>query len=83
MPAFTRWIDPELGPVFPILFVTVACGAISGFHSVVCGGTTSKQLNSEADAKAIGYGAMLVESLVSVLALIVIMHLARAITSPS
>ncbi len=77
LPAFVAWIDPELGPLFPILFVTVACGAISGFHSVVSGGTTAKQLNREADARPIGYGAMLVESLVSVLAIIVAMSLVR------
>ncbi len=69
-PAFTHFIDPELGPIFPILFVTIACGAISGFHSIVASGTTAKQLDNEADAKAIGYGGMLVESLVAVLAII-------------
>lgn len=78
LPAFITWVDPELGALFPILFVTVACGAISGFHSVVSGGTTAKQLNREADARPIGYGAMLVESLVAVLAIIVAMHVSRA-----
>lgn len=70
MPVFTHWVDPNLGAIFPILFVTVACGAISGFHSVVASGTTAKQLNNEKDAKRIGYGAMLVECLLAVLALL-------------
>lgn len=70
MPAFVAWEVPALGPIFPILFVTVACGAISGFHSVVASGTTAKQLNSEKDAKRIGYGAMLVEALLAILATI-------------
>lgn len=56
--------------MFPILFVTVACGAISGFHSLVGSGTTSKQLDSEKDIKVIGYGAMLIEGVLAVLALI-------------
>jgi carbon starvation protein len=77
-PFFTEWLNPELGPLFPILFVTVACGAISGFHSVVAGGTTSKQINKEGDARPIGYGAMLVESLLAVIALIVAMHLSQS-----
>lgn len=58
-----------LGPLFPMLFVTIACGAVSGFHSLVASGTTAKQLASEADAKMIGYGGMLIESLLAVLAL--------------
>lgn len=57
-------------PMFPILFITVACGAISGFHSLVGSGTTSKQLDNEKDAMKIGYGAMLVESALAVVALI-------------
>jgi carbon starvation protein len=69
-PAFTSWYVPELGYLFPILFVTVACGAISGFHSVVASGTTAKQLDNEKDAKKIAFGGMLVESLVAVLATI-------------
>lgn len=59
-----------VGRVFPLLFVTVACGAISGFHSLVASGTTSKQLDSEADAQFIGYGAMLIEAVLAVVALI-------------
>ncbi len=74
--------DPELrlqaapvwntaaGPLFPLLFVTVACGALSGFHSLVASGTTSKQLSSEAHAQPIGFGGMLIESLLAVAALI-------------
>jgi carbon starvation protein len=58
------------GKLFPFLFVTVACGAISGFHSLVSSGTTSKMLDKETDARFIGYGAMVAESLVGVMALI-------------
>jgi carbon starvation protein len=58
------------GKLFPFLFVTIACGAISGFHSLVSSGTTPKMLNKESDARFIGYGAMVAESLVGVLALI-------------
>jgi len=65
----------ELGPLFPILFVTVACGAISGFHSLVASGTTAKQLNRETDARFVGFGAMLIESLLAVLALVAAAYL--------
>jgi carbon starvation protein len=58
------------GNLFPFLFVTIACGAISGFHSLISSGTTSKMLDKETDARFIGYGAMLAESLVGVMALI-------------
>ena len=58
------------GKLFPFLFVTIACGAISGFHSLVASGTTPKMLDKETDARFIGYGAMVCESLVGVLALI-------------
>jgi len=67
----------DLGYLFPLLFVTVACGAISGFHSLVASGTTAKQLNSEKDAKLIGYGGMLIESLLSILAIITAASLTR------
>nr|WP_245203815.1 carbon starvation protein A [Ammoniphilus resinae] len=60
----------DLGYLFPVLFVTIACGAVSGFHSLVASGTTSKQLNKESDAKLLGYGAMLIEGLLAVIALI-------------
>jgi carbon starvation protein len=73
-PAFTQFIHgggPIIkGKLFPFLFVTIACGAISGFHSLVSSGTTPKMLDKETDARFIGYGAMLCESLVGVLALI-------------
>jgi carbon starvation protein len=68
-PAFTGF-QTDLGYLFPILFVTVACGAISGFHSLVSAGTTAKQLNKETDAKPIGYGSMLIEAVLAVVALI-------------
>jgi carbon starvation protein len=58
------------GPLFPFLFVTIACGAISGFHGLVSSGTTPKMLDKETDARFIGYGAMMCEGLVAVLALI-------------
>ncbi|MBT3181142.1 MAG: carbon starvation protein A [Deltaproteobacteria bacterium] len=77
LPVFTAWVVPKLGPLFPILFVTVACGAISGFHSVVASGTTAKQLNKESNARPIGYGAMLVESLLALIALISVMYMAK------
>ena len=74
MPAVTRFIDGS-GPVFsgnlfPFLFITIACGAISGFHALVSSGTTPKMLENEIQARAIGYGAMLMESAVAVMAMI-------------
>jgi len=69
VPAFTGF-RTDLGTLFPILFVTVACGAISGFHSLVSSGTTAKQLNKETDARPIAYGSMLIEGLLSIIALI-------------
>jgi carbon starvation protein len=73
-PAVTQFVHgggPIIkGPLFPFLFVTIACGAISGFHSLVSSGTTPKMLDKETDARFIGYGAMVCESLVGVLALI-------------
>ena len=71
LPAFTGWGGiAGNSQLFPVLFITVACGAISGFHSLVGSGTTSKQLDKEKDIKLIGYGAMLVESALSIIALI-------------
>lgn len=74
MPAVTRFVDGTgpvfAGKVFPFVFITIACGAISGFHALVASGTTPKLIEHEPDARAIGYGAMLVESLVAILALI-------------
>lgn len=72
-PVFTGWSSSEIGPIFPILFVTVACGAISGFHSIVSSGTTSKQIKKETDALPIGYGGMLIEGLVAIIALSTVM----------
>jgi len=63
--------------LFPILFITVACGACSGFHAIVSSGTTSKQLSKQSDARIVGYGAMLLEGLVAVLALATVMMLPR------
>ncbi len=68
--AFYSFHAENLGYLFPVLFVTVACGAISGFHSLVASGTTAKQLNRESDARIVGYGGMLIESLLAVVALI-------------
>ena len=73
-PAFKGWDAGGLtGALFPFLFVTIACGACSGFHGLVCSGTTSKQIDKESDMHAIGYGAMLAEGLVAVLALATVM----------
>lgn len=71
LPAFTGW-RAAIGPLFPMLFITVACGAISGFHSLVGSGTTSKQLDREQDAKLIGYGGMLIECGLAVIAIITV-----------
>ncbi len=78
-PAFTTafgdskfWV-----PMAPMLFITVACGACSGFHALVGSGTTSKQLKKESDARPIGYGMMLAESLVAIIALATVMMLAK------
>ncbi len=74
MPETTRFVDgggPVIpGSVFPFMFITIACGAVSGFHSLVASGTTPKMIRKESDALAIGYGAMLVEGFVSMMALI-------------
>ncbi len=69
MPSFHSVSSSE-GWLLPMLFVTVACGAVSGFHALIASGTSSKQLANEGDAKKIGYGAMLIEGLVAVLAII-------------
>jgi len=60
----------QLGLIWPMLFITIACGAISGFHSLVAGGTTGKQLSEEPDARKVGYNAMLLESLLAVCVLL-------------
>ncbi|WP_300331422.1 carbon starvation protein A [Fusobacterium sp.] len=73
LPSFTGMKNSFNGQfVFPYLFITVACGAISGFHSLIGSGTTSKQLNNEKDAKLIGYGSMLIECVLAVIALITV-----------
>jgi len=76
-PAFISWSAAGTGTLFPILFVTVACGACSGFHSIVASGTSSKQLDKETDGKVIGYGAMLLEGVVAVIALATVVMLSR------
>src|SRR5205085_4217330 len=58
------------GKVFPFAFITIACGAISGFHALISSGTTPKLLENETDARLIGYGGMLMESMVAIMALI-------------
>ncbi|MHB1864266.1 MAG: carbon starvation CstA family protein [Gemmatimonadaceae bacterium] len=74
MPALTRFTDGTgpifAGKVFPFAFITIACGAVSGFHALIASGTTPKLLAREPDARMIGYGAMLMESLVAIMALI-------------
>ncbi len=71
LPVFTGFTNDKLGTLFPILFVTVACGAVSGFHSLVSSGTSSKTVRNEKDMLKVGYGAMVLESLLAVLALCV------------
>lgn len=71
IPAFTGWSN-KLGPLFPALFITVACGACSGFHSMIATGTSSKQLANERDIKPIGYGSMLIESALGIISLIAV-----------
>jgi len=74
MPAVTKFVDGTgpvfTGTLFPFLFITIACGAVSGFHALVSSGTTPKMLDNEGNAPFIGYGAMLMESFVAVMALI-------------
>ena len=71
LPMYTGFHNEKLGDMFPILFVTVACGAVSGFHSLVSSGTSSKTVANEKDMLKVGYGAMVLESLLAVLALCV------------
>ena len=74
MPALTRFVDGSgpvfAGKLFPFVFITIACGAISGFHALIASGTTPKLLRSERDIRLVGYGSMLLESLVAVMAMI-------------
>ena len=81
MPAFTGFYDTvaptgsSIGYLFPALFVTIACGAISGFHSLVGSGTTAKQLNREQDARPIAYGGMLIESALAIISLCAVAYI--------
>ncbi|MFT7086621.1 MAG: carbon starvation protein [Rickettsiales bacterium] len=74
MPALTRFIDGDgpifAGKIFPFMFITIACGAISGFHALIASGTTPKLISSEKDIRMIGYGSMVLESFVAIMALI-------------
>jgi carbon starvation protein len=79
-PAFVGWVTPKGETLFPMLFITIACGACSGFHSLIASGTTSKQLRRETDAKLIGYGAMLLEAMVAIVSLCCVMVLAQGHT---
>jgi len=76
-PSFKSWdVGGMTGMLFPFLFVTIACGACSGFHGLVCSGTTSKQIDKESHTKSVGYGAMLAEGFVAFIALVTIMIVA-------
>lgn len=78
-PAFTGFhFDKMTGSLFPFLFVTIACGACSGFHGLVCSGTTSKQIDKEGHLHPVGYGAMLAEGFVALISLSIIMIMAPA-----
>lgn len=76
-PYFTAWTTKSGASLFPVLFITIACGACSGFHSLIASGTTSKQLRYETDAKVIGYGAMLLEAMVAIVSLSCVMILTK------
>jgi carbon starvation protein len=74
LPAFKGWQAPgPTGALFPFLFVTIACGACSGFHGLVCSGTTSKQIARESHCRPVGYGAMLLEAFVALIAMATVM----------
>ena len=83
LPLFTGFTNEKLGTMFPILFVTVACGAVSGFHGLVSSGTSSKTVENEKDMLKVGYGAMILESLLAVLALCVAGAAAAADGTPA
>jgi carbon starvation protein len=74
LPAFTRFVDGTgpifAGKIFPFCFITIACGAVSGFHSLISSGTTPKMIGNEAHALPVGYGSMLLESFVAVMAMV-------------
>ncbi|MBT2499320.1 carbon starvation protein A [Agromyces sp. ISL-38] len=84
VPAFSEFAGGELGPVFsgplfPFLFVTIACGALSGFHALIASGTTPKLIEKERQSRFIGYGGMLMESFVAIMALVAAISLDRGI----
>lgn len=83
LPVYTGFTNENLGTLFPILFVTVACGAVSGFHSLISSGTSSKTVENEKDMLKVGYGAMVLESLLAVLALCVAGAAAAADGTPA
>jgi carbon starvation protein len=79
-PKFLGWevaTKSGVASIFPLLFITIACGACSGFHSLIASGTTSKQLRRETDARLVGYGAMLLEAMVAVVSLCCVMMFAQ------
>lgn len=82
-PAFIGFTSLHGAPLFPLLFVTVACGACSGFHGIVSSGTTSKQIAKETDCHAVGFGGMLLEGLVAITALSTVMILSKGDTLAS
>ena len=75
MAGFTGFYNDTLGPLFPILFITIACGAISGFHSLVASGTTAKQLDNEKNGRFIAFGGMLIEGFLAVIVVISVAYL--------
>ncbi len=83
LPVYTGFNNASLGTMFPILFVTVACGAVSGFHSLVSSGTSSKTVENEKDMLKVGYGAMVLESFLAVIALCVAGAAAAADGTPA
>ena len=87
MPALTKFIDGTgpvvAGKVFPFVFITIACGAVSGFHALISSGTTPKMITNEVHARMVGYGSMLMESFVGVMAMVAACALPPAFTSRS
>ena len=81
-PAFLGFVSDRGLPMFPILFVTIACGACSGFHSIISSGTSSKQLKVESDARPVAIGSMLLEGFVAVISLACVMIMDKAAGSP-
>ncbi len=85
-PAFKGWNAPIAAGgamLFPVLFITIACGACSGFHSIVASGTTSKQLRNECDAKPVAYGSMLLEGFFACISLATVMVVAKTADTPN